>query len=117
MKGKTICAIILGACCISPALAHVFPRTQTPSAGASVSAPAQVRIVFDGPLEAAFSSVTVTDTSGKQVNTVKAVIDPQDHDAISVALPALQSGKYTVHWIAVADDGHRTHGDYAFEVK
>jgi copper resistance protein C len=29
----------------------------------------------------------------------------------------LQAGRYTVHWVAVASDGHRTHGDYAFEVK
>ncbi|WP_244816478.1 copper resistance protein CopC [Caballeronia sp. Lep1P3] len=99
------------------AYAHVFPRTQVPPAGATVSSPAQVRIVFDGPLEPAFSTVTVTDAGGKPVNTAKARIDAQDADAISVALPTLQAGKYTVHWVAVASDGHRTHGDYSFEVK
>jgi copper resistance protein C len=103
--------------CATSASAHVFPRTQAPAAGASVGAPSEVRIVFDGPLEAAFSTLTVTDARGKQVDTAKAAIDPANHAAITLALPPLPAGKYTVHWVAVADDGHRTHGDYPFEVK
>jgi copper resistance protein C len=107
-----VCFVMSGS-----ALAHVFPRTQVPGAGETVSSPAQVRITFDGPLEPAFSSLTVTDASGKQVNTEKSAVDAQHHENISVALPALQAGRYTVHWVAIADDGHRTHGDYRFEVK
>jgi copper resistance protein C len=99
------------------AQAHVFPRTQVPAAGAAVPSPGEVRIVFDGPLEPAFSTLTVTDASGKQVNTAKASVDPQHADTISVSVPALPSGHYTVHWVAIADDGHRTHGDYGFDVK
>jgi copper resistance protein C len=109
------CALLLALA--TPAWAHVFPRTQMPAAGASVSAPAQVRVVFDGPLEPAFSTLTVADANGQQVNTVKAVVDPQTQDTITVALPPLKAGKYTVHWVAIADDGHRTHGDYSFTVK
>jgi copper resistance protein C len=101
----------------SAALAHVFPRTQVPGAGETVASPAQIRITFDGPLEPAFSSLTVTDANGKQVNTEKSAVDAQHHENISVALPALQAGRYTVHWVAIADDGHRTHGDYSFTVK
>jgi copper resistance protein C len=101
----------------TPVWAHVFPRTQSPAAGATVRPPAQVRIVFDGPLEPAFSTLSVTDASGKTVNPAKAVVDPQTNDSMTVALPPLQPGKYTVHWAAIADDGHRTHGDYTFEVK
>jgi copper resistance protein C len=114
---KLLSATWLCMVCATSASAHVFPRTQAPAAGASVDTPAQVRIVFDGPLEPAFSSLTVTDAQGKQMTTAKAAIDPADHAAITLALPPLQAGKYTVHWMAVADDGHRTHGDYPFEVK
>jgi hypothetical protein len=32
-------------------------------------------------------------------------------------LPQLGAGRYAVHWIAVATDGHRTQGDFAFIVK
>ncbi len=97
--------------------AHVFPKTQEPAAGATVPSPAQVKILFTGPLEPSFSTLTVTDAGGKQVNTDKAAVDPQQPALISVALPALAAGHYLVHWAAVAADGHRTHGDYAFDVK
>lgn len=43
-----------------------------------------------------------------------AAVDPNDRKSISVALPP---DKYTVHWVAVAADGHRTHADYSFRVK
>jgi methionine-rich copper-binding protein CopC len=101
----------------SAAFAHVFPQKQEPGAGATVASPAQVRVIFDGPLEAAFSSLTVTDASGKQVNTQKAAVDEHQPALIAVPLPPLAAGHYTVHWVAVASDGHRTHGDYAFNVK
>ena len=99
------------------AFAHVFPQKQEPGAGTTVEAPAKVTIAFDGPLEPAFSSLTVTDASGKQVNTAKSTVDAQQPGVASVALPTLAAGKYTVHWVAVASDGHRTHGDYSFNVK
>ncbi|BAX62632.1 copper resistance protein [Burkholderia stabilis] len=82
-----------------------------------MAAPASVAIEFDGPLEPAFSSLNVSNSNGKQVNTAKAEVDPNDRKSIHVALPALPPDTYTVHWVAVAPDGHRTHGDYSFKVK
>jgi methionine-rich copper-binding protein CopC len=76
-----------------------------------------VRVSFDGPLEPAFSSLTVTDANGKQVNAQKSTVDEHQPSVMTVPLPTLAAGHYTVHWVAVADDGHRTHGDYAFDVK
>jgi copper resistance protein C len=101
----------------SAAWAHVFPQKQEPGAGSTVASPAQVRVIFDGPLEPAFSSLTVTDASGKQVNTAPSSVDEHEAALITVPLPTLAAGRYKVHWVAVASDGHRTHGDYAFDVK
>ncbi|HEX7911736.1 MAG TPA: copper resistance protein CopC [Paraburkholderia sp.] len=109
--------LIAGLVFASAAFAHVFPQKQEPGAGATVASPAQVRVIFDGPLEPSFSSLTVTDASGKQVNTEKSAVDAHQAAAIAVPLPPLAAGHYTVHWVAVASDGHRTHGDYAFDVK
>jgi copper resistance protein C len=120
MKALPVCLLSIALAITTPATpawAHVFPRAQTPAAGAKVTAPAQVRVVFDGPLEAAFSSLFVTDAEGRRIDTAKAVVDSQTQDTMTLALPVLSPGKYTVHWVAVADDGHRTQGDYAFEVK
>jgi methionine-rich copper-binding protein CopC len=99
------------------AFAHVFPQTQIPGAGTTVASPAQVTITFDGPLEPAFSSLKVANAGGKQMNTARSQINPKQPDVMSVALPPLAAGHYTVQWAAVASDGHRTHGDYAFDVK
>ncbi len=99
------------------ALAHVFPKTREPGAGMTVPSPSQVRITFGGRLEPTFSSLTVTDAQGKKVNAEKARIDSENPTVMTVALPTLPAGHYTVHWVAVADDGHRTHGDYSFNVR
>ncbi|WP_431823750.1 copper resistance CopC family protein [Burkholderia sp. F1] len=110
-------AITAGILIASATFAHVFPQKQSPSAGAEVAAPAGVTIIFDGPLEPAFSSLNVSNSAGKQVNTAKAEVDPNDTKSIHVALPPSPPGTYTVHWVAVAPDGHRTHGDYSFKIK
>jgi len=117
LRGSRAAALVSCLLTVSPVFAHVFPQTQTPSAGAEVAAPTHVTIVFDGPLEPAFSSLAVSNSTGKQVNTAKAAIDPNDRKSISVALPPLPPDQYIVHWVAVAADGHRTHGDYSFRVK
>ncbi|WP_205999110.1 copper resistance protein CopC [Paraburkholderia sp. Ac-20342] len=119
LKTRALRAAVLlaGATLASAAFAHVFPQKQEPGAGATIASPAQVRITFDGPLEPAFSSLTVTDASGKQVNAQKSAVDAQQADVMTVPLPTLAAGHYTVHWVAVASDGHRTHGDYGFDVK
>lgn len=109
--------MIAGLVFASAAFAHVFPAKQEPGAGTTVASPSQVRVMFDGPLEPSFSSLTVTDASGKQVNTEKSAVDARQAALIVVPLPPLVAGRYTVHWVAVASDGHRTHGDYGFEVK
>ena len=60
-----LAALVAGLTLAGAAVAHVFPQKQEPGAGATVTSPAQVRVIFDGPLEPAFSSLTVTDASGK----------------------------------------------------
>lgn len=117
MKIRSLAVFLSAMTFASVALAHVFPQHQEPGAGASIAPPPEVKITFDGPLEPAFSTLTVTDAAGKQANSAKAAVDPQQPAVISVALPPLIAGHYTVHWAAVAEDGHRTHGDYSFDVK
>jgi copper resistance protein C len=117
-KRLTVSALCTAALLVTQtAFAHVFPLQQEPASGATASAPAQVRITFNGPLEPAFSTLTVTDAAGKPVTASKASIDAKAPDVISVPLSGLAAGRYTVHWVAVASDGHRTRGDYTFDVK
>ncbi|KWA00101.1 copper resistance protein CopC [Burkholderia territorii] len=115
--GLRAATIAIGILSASTAFAHVFPQKQSPSAGAEGVAPTTVAIEFDGPLEPAFSSLNVSNSNGKQMNTAKAEVDPNNRKSIHLALPTLPPDTYTVHWVAVAPDGHRTHGDYSFKVK
>ena len=100
------------------AQAHAFPTHQVPGAGATVStAQKEVAIDFDDGLEPAFSSITVTDAQGKSVTSAKSVVDATDKKHMSVALNPLTPGEYSVAWVAVATDTHRTQGHYTFTVK
>jgi methionine-rich copper-binding protein CopC len=98
--------------------AHAYPTHQAPSAGSTVpTSEKDVAIDFDDGLEPAFSSIAVTDAQGKSVTSAKAVVDPSNKKHMSVALNPLTPGEYSVAWVAVADDGHRTQGHYTFTVK
>ncbi|MGF6779386.1 copper homeostasis periplasmic binding protein CopC [Paraburkholderia sp. GAS334] len=98
--------------------AHAFPKLQTPAAGATVdSAPHEVSIEFSEALEPAFSSITVTDSKGKPVADGKSAVDAGDPKRMKVTLANVTPGAYTVAWVAVASDGHRTQGHYTFTVK
>jgi len=100
------------------AWAHAYPTHQQPPAGSTVTtAQNTVVIDFDDALEPAFSSIDVTDPAGKSVISGKATVDAANSKRMSVALDPLTAGKYTVTWIAVAADGHRTTGHYGFTVK
>jgi len=100
------------------AQAHAHPKQEMPAPKAVVdSSITQVKIVFDDALEGAFSSLSVTNAAGQTVTTEKSLLDAGDKKTLTVAVPKLQPGVYTVHWVAVAEDSHRTHGDYTFTVK
>lgn len=100
------------------AWAHAYPTHQEPAAGATAPTSTNAVVIdFDDGLEPAFSSIDVTDAQGKSVIREKATVDAKNTKRMSVTLNALAPGKYSVAWIAVADDGHRTTGHYAFTVK
>ncbi|GGP27381.1 copper homeostasis periplasmic binding protein CopC [Silvimonas amylolytica] len=100
----------------SLASAHAHPHEQSPAPDSTVNAPQEVRIAYTEALEPSLSSIKVADSSGKTLAD-KAVIDAQDHKVLHLSLPQLAAGQYTVQWVAVAEDGHRTTGKYSFTVK
>jgi copper resistance protein C len=101
---------------IPAAFAHTAPVTMTPAADSTVSAPGKVVIHFSGALEPKFSMITVTDGSGHVVNKEPSAVGT-DTKEMAVPLPLLMPGIYTVHWVGVSTDTHRSQGDYKFTVK
>jgi copper resistance protein C len=101
----------------STAFAHAHMVSSEPAANAEVAAPDAVTIHFTEPLEPAFSKITLDDASGKEAVTTASEVDGKDAKRMRLATPQLPQGRYAVHWVAVATDGHRTQGDFSFNVK
>ena len=108
--------LIMLAARAAPARAHAFLDHADPRVGSTVSSPpAAVTLTFTEPIEAAFSRVEVTDAGGRRVET-----GPLQHPApttITVSLPGLAPGSYTVSWAVVSVDTHPTEGHFQFIVK
>ncbi len=110
--------VLLAASIFAPrtVAAHGFPTSETPAAGSTVAAaPAEAEIVFNAPIESLFSKLEVVDAGGAEVAAAPPVL-AKDRRRLSVKLKPLPPGHYTVTWIAVAEDGHRTQGSYVFTV-
>ncbi len=102
----------------TPARAHAFPERAEPRVGSTVrTAPSRVQIWFDGDLEPAFSTITVTDAGGHRIDRGDGGVDPQNRRLLQVDLATLTPGVYKVTWRVLAVDGHRTEGDFAFTYK
>ncbi len=96
--------------------AKLINATPAPNSVAG-SAPTQVQLWFDEPLDLAFSSVQVFDA--KQTRVDQGTLQPVSGDAMSVIAPlkTLDDGAYTVMWkVLSAADGHISRGVFAFGV-
>jgi methionine-rich copper-binding protein CopC len=109
-----ICAVTLSAV---PAFAHAHPVTMNPAPDATVSAPTEISIVFSEELEPKFSSLKLADSNGNIVSKEASVVDPKNAKHMTLALPKLAPGVYTVQWMSSALDGHKMARSYSFTVK
>jgi methionine-rich copper-binding protein CopC len=109
-------ALTLLVATVPAAFAHTHPVMMMPTENETVSSPEMVMMHFSEAVEPRFSQITVSDASGHVVNKEASVVS-SDAKMISVALPKLAAGVYTVNWVAVAVDSHRSQGDYKFTVK
>ena len=82
--------------------------------GSTIStAPRQVSIKFDAPIESLFAQLDVVDGNGNHEDSAAPTVDADQH-TLSVPVKPLKPGDYTVKWSVVAQDGHRTEGSYTF---
>src|SRR5271168_5113231 len=96
------------------ARAHAFLDHASPLVGSTVAtAPRQVVLSFTQNLEAAFSTVEVTDASGARVDQGKAQISG---NTMQIGLKPLPPGNYKVRWHVLSVDTHKTEGSFSFHV-
>ena len=113
--------IVLLACAVvaagrpPPARAHAFLAHAEPRVGSTVKgSPPILSLFFTEPVEAAFSRIEVADEHGAKIAT--GALEHPAPDRLTVALPALAPGDYTVHWAVVSVDTHPTDGSFDFSV-
>jgi methionine-rich copper-binding protein CopC len=90
-------------------LDHAEPRVGNKVA----TAPREVTLWFTQKLEAAFSTITVTDPSGQRVDSGKTRVNGSQ---MSVSLRGGGAGTYHVMWQVLSVDTHRTDGSFTFQV-
>jgi methionine-rich copper-binding protein CopC len=96
------------------ATAHAFLDHAEPRVGNKVAtAPHEVTLWFTQNLEAAFSTVTVTNAAGQRVDTGKPRVSGTQ---MSVSLRSGGAGTYRVTWRVLSVDTHTTDGNFTFQV-
>jgi len=99
------------------ARAHAFLDHANPAVGSTIhGVPAQVQIWFTQALEPAFTTVTITNEAGAQIDKGDKHVDANDPTLLEVSLPQLPPGDYTVNWHALSVDTHVTEGKFTFTI-
>jgi methionine-rich copper-binding protein CopC len=108
------------AICLTPAVAwaHAYLVKAVPAQRAVVFAPPErLQLWFNERLEAAFSTLTVTDAAGKAVDQGDMKVAPDDSKLLSVGLKPLTPGIYTVKFRVLSVDGHVVTNQFSFTVR
>lgn len=117
LKNALTTAALLGSLLVaSSVFAHAHLKSQTPAADSTVTAPAQLRLVFSEGVEAAFTQVTIS-KDGTDVPVKSLATEGSDKKTLIVTPAApLAAGDYKVQWHAVSVDTHKSEGAYRFKV-
>jgi methionine-rich copper-binding protein CopC len=99
------------------ASAHAKLVKSDPPANGQPKDPKTLELTFNEEISGKLSGATVKDAAGKAVAS-SSMVDQDNKGLMVMMKDALKPGAYKVDWHAVAsDDGHRTNGTLAFNVK
>ena len=79
--------------------------------------PERVQLWFNERLEAAYSTVSVSNEAGAQVDERDVTVGPDDPRRLSVTVSAQAAGLYTVKYRVLSVDGHVVDSRFTFTVK
>jgi methionine-rich copper-binding protein CopC len=97
---------------------HAYLVKSSPARRAVLSSsPARVVLWFNERLEAQFSQLSVWNNEGSQVDGSDVQVGPDDPKKISVGLPTLPAGTYTVKFRVLSVDGHIVEAEFPFTVR
>jgi copper resistance protein C len=97
------------------ASAHAALLSMSPAAGSTVTkAPAQVVLTFNEAVSTSFATVTVTGQDGDPVSSGRPDVSGK---TVTQKLADTGSGRYTVAFRVVSEDGHPVSGKATFTVR
>ena len=97
---------------------HAYLVKSSPARRAVLtSSPAHVVLWFNERLEAQFSQVSVWNNAAQQVDAGNIQVGPDDPKKLSVDLPTLPAGSYTVKFRVLSVDGHIVESEFPFTVR
>jgi copper resistance protein C len=119
VKGRLIAAGLAAlTLCPAAVLAHAVLVKSVPAQRATLAEPPpRVELWFNERLEPAYSTASVTNEAGAQVDLRDAAVSAEDPRRLSLSLPGLVPGRYTVSFRVLSVDGHVVESTLIFTVK
>jgi copper resistance protein C len=97
---------------------HAYLVKSSPARRAVLSnPPTHVVLWFNERLEAQFSQLSLWNAEGQQVDGGDVQVGPDDGKRLSVGLPTLPAGSYTVKYRVLSVDGHIVEAEYSFTIR
>jgi hypothetical protein len=118
MRARALLCLLVLLAVPATASAHAVLVKSSPARRAVLrQPPARVELVFNERLEPAYSTVSVWTAANARIDDGKVVVGPDDPRRLSVGLPPLTHGAYTVKFRVLSVDGHLVEGTFPFEVR
>jgi methionine-rich copper-binding protein CopC len=115
---RRILPLLLPMLCLAPpAFAHAFLQRASPPVGSELPvSPSAVTITYTEGVEPDFSTIEVDNAHGTRVDKADPHLLDGEQTKLSVSLPKLPPGQYSVIWHVTSVDTHKTEGHFTFSV-
>lgn len=113
-----VIALLAGLIHTSQVYAHATLVKSDPSRRATLAvAPKHLQLWFNEEIEGSYASITVLDANRNSVTEATPEIVPEDLKSVTLPLPELKPGRYTVEYRVLSVDGHVVESVFGFMVK
>ncbi len=113
-----VLALLAGLGSPHPGAAHaVLVRSAPPHRAVLAEAPDRVQLWFNERLEPAYSTLSVWNEAGVQVDARDVAVGSDDPKRLTVSLPTRAPGTYTVKYRVLSVDGHIVDSRFTFTVR
>jgi methionine-rich copper-binding protein CopC len=119
LRRRRLVAAVLGLLLLAtPAWPHASLVRSSPARRATLTtAPDRVQLWFNEAIEPKFSSASVWDSAGQQVDLADTRVEPDDPKRLTVGVKPLTRGAYRVRFRVLSVDGHVVESEFPFTLR